>query len=76
MPLLHIAGVSGNKKSFSVAFCCLAEENIEFYTWPLECFHLVISVHNITLPEFLITDCDLALMNVITQVFQNSTHML
>ena len=60
MPLLHIAGVSGNNKSFSMDFCFLAEENLEFYTWALEFFHLVISVHNITLPEVLITDRKLA----------------
>jgi len=76
MPLLHVAGVSGNNKSFSVAFCFLAEENIEFYTWALECFRSVISVHNITPPEVLITDRELALMNAIAQVFPNSTHML
>ena len=29
MPLLHIAGVSGNNKTFSAAFCFLAEENLE-----------------------------------------------
>jgi len=57
-------------------FCFLAEENLEFYTWALEFFHLVISVHNITLPEVLITDRKLALMNAIAQVFPNSTHML
>ena len=38
MPLLHIAGVSGNNKLFSMAFCFLVEENIEFYTWALEFF--------------------------------------
>ena len=76
MPLLHIAGVSGNNNSFSVAFCFLAEENVDYYTWALKCFSSVISVHEITPPEVLMTDRELALMNAIEDVFPNSTHML
>jgi len=76
MPLLHIAGVSGNNKLFSVAFCFLAEENVSFYTWALDCFCSVILVHKITPPEVLITDRELALMNAIENIFPNSTHML
>jgi len=56
MPLLHLAGVTGNNKSFSVAFCFLAEENVDYYTWALECFNSAISCHHLPPPEIIITD--------------------
>jgi len=76
MPLLHLAGVTGNNKSFSVAFCFLAEENVDYYTWALECFNSAISCHHLPPPEIIITDRELALMNAIEKVLPNTIHML
>ena len=56
MPLFHIAGVSRNNKSFSVAFCFLAEENLEFYTWALMAFLSILSTHNLSPPKIMIMD--------------------
>ncbi|EHS63100.1 uncharacterized protein PGTG_21430 [Puccinia graminis f. sp. tritici CRL 75-36-700-3] len=36
MPLLHIAGVTGSNKSFSVAFAFLHKETKEYYEWALQ----------------------------------------
>jgi hypothetical protein len=76
MPLLHIAGVSGNNKTFSAAFCFLAEENLEYNSWALETFCSTLTSHKIPPPDVLLTDCELALMNAIAKVFPNSIHML
>ena len=76
MPLFHIAGISGNKISFSVAFCFLAKETLEYYTWALESFNSLISYHKLAPPEKIITNRELVLMNAIEQVFQNTIHML
>jgi hypothetical protein len=77
MPLLHIAGFSGNNKTFSsAAFCFLAEENLEYYSWALETFSSTLTSHEIPPPDFLLTDCELALMNAIAKFFLNSIHML
>jgi hypothetical protein len=76
MPLLHFAGVSGNNKTFSAAFCFLAEENLEYYSWALKTFSSILTSHQIPPPNVLLTDRELALMNAIAEVFPNSTHML
>jgi hypothetical protein len=76
MPLLHIASVSGNNKTFSAAFCFLAEENLKYYSWALETFPSALTSHKIPPPDVLLTDCELALMNTISKVFPNSIHML
>jgi hypothetical protein len=76
MPLLHIAGVSGNNKTFSAAFCFLAEENLKYYSWALETFSSSLTSHKIPPPDVLLTNCELALMNAIAEVFPNSIHML
>ena len=76
IPLLQIAGVSGNNKTFSAAFCFLAEENLEYYSWALETFSSILTSHQIPPPNVLLTNCELALMNAIAKVFPNSTHML
>ena len=55
MPLFHIAGVSGNNKSFSVALCFIAEETLKYYMWALESFHSLISHHKLAPPEIMIT---------------------
>ena len=56
MLLFHIAGVSGNDKSFRVVFCFLAKENLEFYTWALKAFLSILSTHNLSPPKIMITD--------------------
>ena len=76
MPLLHLAGISGNNKSFMVVFCFLAKVNLDYYTWALECFNSVISSHHLSPPEIIITDQELVIMNYIEKVLPNRIHML
>ena len=76
MPLFHLAGVTGNNKSFILVFCFLAKENLDYYTWALEFFNSAISSHHLSPPEIIITDWELVLMNAIKQVLPNTIHML
>jgi hypothetical protein len=39
MPLLHVSGITVLNKTFSVAFCFMAEETNPFYNWALQCNH-------------------------------------
>ena len=76
MPLLHLAGFNGKNKYFSMVFCFLAKENLDYYTWALEYFNSAISSHHLSPPEIIITDQELALMNDIEKVLPNTIHML
>ena len=76
MPLLHIAGKTGASKSFSVAFCFLAEETQEYYQWALNCLLSVFTTNKIPLPDVLITNQEQALINSIESTFPDATHLL
>ena len=56
MPLLHIAGMSGNNQTFSVAFCFLAEETQSYYSWALQTLNNILSIHQIPPPQVILTD--------------------
>lgn len=73
MPLLHIIGINSSNKSFSIALCFMPSEKKANYVWALE--QLVISLDQVS-PSVLLTDNEQALINAITQVFPNSTHLL
>jgi len=76
MPLLHIAGVSGNNNSFSAAFCFLASETHTYYEWALNTLQSFLTANKIPPPEVMITDRKLALMNAISKIFPNTKNML
>ena len=57
MPLLHIAGVMGANKTFSLAFCFLAKETQPYYNWALQNLLNVFTSNNIPLPEVVLTNC-------------------
>ena len=76
MPLLHIAGVSGNNDSFSAAFCFLASETHTYYEWALNTLQSFLTANKIPPPEVMITDRELALMNAISKIFPNTKNML
>jgi len=76
MPLLHIAGVSGNNDSFSAGFCFLASETHTYYEWALNTLQSFLTANKIPPPEVMITDRELALMNAISKIFPNTKNML
>ena len=76
MPLLHIAGVTGANKSFSLAFCFLREETQEYYEWALKNLLNIFTSNEIPLPEVIITDREQALINSLSEIFSNAYHML
>ena len=73
MPLLHIIGINSSNKSFSIALCFMPAEKKDNYAWALE--QLFIPFNQIS-PSVLLTDNKQALINAITKVFPNSTHLL
>jgi hypothetical protein len=76
MPLLHITGITGTNKSFSLAFCFLRKETQDYYEWALQNLLNIFTSHEIPLPEVVITDREQALINSLSQTFPNAYHML
>jgi hypothetical protein len=76
MPLLHIAGVTGANKTFSLAFCFLAEETQPYYKWALECLLNILTSNQIPLPGVVITNREQALINSLQTTFPDAYHML
>jgi hypothetical protein len=76
MPLFHIAGVTRANKSFSVAFCFIAERTQTVYKWALESLLNIFKSNNIPLPKVILTDCKQALITSLPLFAPNSHHML
>jgi hypothetical protein len=76
MPLLHIAGVTGANKTFTVAFCFIAEETQSFYEWALESLLNIFNSHKIPLPQVILTDREQSLINSLPSFAPDSYHML
>jgi hypothetical protein len=76
MPLLHIAGVTGANKTFSIAFCFIAEENQTYYSWALSSLLTIFQTNKIPLPQVVLTDWEQALINSLAELFPDSYHML
>jgi len=76
MPLLHIAGLTGANKTFSLAFCFIAQETEPYYDWALECLLTIFTSNQIPLPDVFLTDREQALINSLNKSFPNSTHLL
>ena len=74
LPLLEIMGVTSTNLTFSVAFAYMDSEREDNYTWVLERLRSVMDAD--VLPELIVTDRDLALLNAIKRVFPTSSHLL
>ncbi|KAK8920994.1 hypothetical protein KSP39_PZI020820 [Platanthera zijinensis] len=74
MPLLSIVGMTSTQQSFFSAFVFLSNETEDSYKWALEHFKTIL--HQNSLPLVLVTDRELALLNVIKVVFPTSKHIL
>ncbi|XP_028061474.1 PKS-NRPS hybrid synthetase CHGG_01239-like [Camellia sinensis] len=74
LPLLEIVGVTSTDMSFFVAFAYLQFERIDNYVWVLTTLRSLLD--GISIPEVIVTDRELALMNAIDRVFSTSRHLL
>ncbi|XP_028070434.1 uncharacterized protein LOC114272918 [Camellia sinensis] len=74
LPLLEIVEVTSTDMSFSVAFAYLQFERIDNYVWVLTTLRSLLD--DTTIPEVIVTDRELALMNAIDRVFSTSRHLL
>ncbi|XP_028098245.1 uncharacterized protein LOC114297967 [Camellia sinensis] len=70
LPLLEIVGVTSTDMSFSVAFAYLQFERIDNYVWVLTTLRSPFD--DIVIPEVIVTDRKLALMNAIDSAFSTS----
>ncbi|XP_050875735.1 uncharacterized protein LOC127079397 [Lathyrus oleraceus] len=75
LPLLEIVGVKSTKLTFSVGFSYLEHEREEKFKWALKKLKELFSSKKF-LPKVMVTDQELALMNVMEVMFPNLTHML
>jgi hypothetical protein len=74
MPLLHVVGMTAFNTTFSICFVFLKEEKEADYVWALRQVNAIFSAEN--LPETIVTDRELALMNALRVVFPSSTNLL
>ncbi|XP_058746622.1 protein FAR1-RELATED SEQUENCE 5-like [Vicia villosa] len=75
LPLLDIVGVASTKLTFSVAFAFLEHEREENFTWALERLKELFYSEKV-LQDVMVTDRELALMNVIDSMYPNASHLL
>ncbi|CAL5374942.1 unnamed protein product [Camellia sinensis] len=74
LPLLEIIGVTSTNMSFFVAFAYIQFEHVDNYIWVLNTLRSL--MNDIALPELIVTDKKLALMNAIDRVLTTSRHFL
>ncbi|XP_028103952.1 uncharacterized protein LOC114303000 [Camellia sinensis] len=74
LPLLEIVGVTSTHMTFSVAVAYLQIERVHNYAWALQTLRDLMD--NSVLPEVIVTDRELALMNAIDNTFLNARHLL
>lgn len=75
LPLFEIMGVTSTNLTFSIAFIYLQSEREENYTWALQILRNLLDVYCI-MPDVIVTDRKLSLMNAIYAVFPTSMHLL
>ena len=76
MPLLHMAGITGSRKTFSLAFCLLAKETQQYYKWALDFLLTIFNTNKTPLPNLFLTNQEQALMHSLTFVFPQAIHLL
>lgn len=74
MLLLEIVGLTSTDITFSVAFVYLQHEREDNFNWALDVLCSIMD--DSALPNIIVTDRELALMNVISRVFSTATHLL
>ena len=74
LSLLEIVGVTSTDLTFLIAFAYIDTEREDNYTWALERLRSILDAD--VLSELIVTDRDLALLNVIERVFSTAKHLL
>ncbi|XP_028057844.1 PKS-NRPS hybrid synthetase CHGG_01239-like [Camellia sinensis] len=74
LPLLEIVGVTSTHMTFSVTIAYLQTERVDNYAWALQTLRDLMD--DSVLPEVIVTDRELALMNAIDNTFPNARHLL
>ncbi|XP_060969857.1 uncharacterized protein LOC133037065 [Cannabis sativa] len=72
--LLEIVGVTSTEYTFSIAFVFLESEQEDNYTWALDRLKNMMDID--FLPNVVVTDRELALINAIEKVFPVAKHLL
>ena len=75
LPLLEIVGVTSTGLTFSAAFAFLSSEKQNNFIWALERLRGLFMTSEGG-PQVIVTDRDLALMNVVGMVFPQCYHLL
>lgn len=74
MPLLKIVGLISTDTTFSVAFVYIQHEREDNFNWALDVLCGIMD--DSALPNIIVIDSELALMNAISRVFPTTTHLL
>ncbi|KAI8542719.1 hypothetical protein RHMOL_Rhmol08G0161000 [Rhododendron molle] len=72
--MLEIVGVTSTELTFNAAFAFIESENEDNYTWVLDKLKGIMDVD--ALPNVIVTDRELALMNAIRSVFPDARNLL
>lgn len=75
LPFFKIVGVTSTNLTFSMAFVYIQYEQEDNYTRALCRLRSLVEDHDI-LPDVIVTDKKLSLMNAIQKVFPNTKHLL
>ncbi|KAK9677636.1 hypothetical protein RND81_11G157200 [Saponaria officinalis] len=74
MPLVEFIGVTPSGKNFSIGYAIVTSEDENGYRWCLEKIRSLLP-ENVS-PSVVVTDRELALTNMIAEVFPNAAHFL
>ncbi|KAJ0465977.1 putative protein kinase RLK-Pelle-LRR-XII-1 family [Helianthus annuus] len=74
MPFVQVVGVTSTGKSFCIAHAVICKERRGNYVWVLERIKSIL--HECMMSRVIVTDRELALINVCSKVFPNATRLL
>jgi hypothetical protein len=75
LPLLEMVGVTSTDLTYSIAFAYLESERADNFVWALGCLRSLIATED-GVPQVIVTDRDMALLNAVTEVFPTSRNLL
>ena len=75
LPLFEIVGITSTMLTFSIACAFLQCERADNFTWALHKLKLIVAGEDIV-PDVIVSDRDLALVNAVREVFPTSKHLL
>ena len=76
MPMINILAVTSNNLNLSVGVCFVEKEDTESFGSALQQLRRVMIENNVELPQVILTDRELALVNNLSHYFPESGHIL